>query len=132
MPVQCLEEKAIDLVVKALAFQFGDKLGMHLRNMRMRLQHVWVPVAENILDHAVLVRLKARRRAKRFAKARVVGRRHRAQDIPGAVELFENAAHPGQHLEHFRRPARANFHTCREKLVQGQFSSKARWSGAGR
>ena len=74
----------------------------------MGLQHGQIAIADRIFDQPVLPRLKARRLAQTVAKGGVVRGRHRAQHVPGVVQLFKDPADPGQHLERLGRAVRGN------------------------
>ena len=63
---------------------------------------------------------KPGRLAERVAELGVFAGRHRAQHVPGAGQLLEDARHPGQHLEGRLQPVLADRRHGRADLVDGE------------
>ncbi|MCY1307809.1 hypothetical protein D9M70_577670 [compost metagenome] len=64
--------------------------------------------------------------AKRFAERGVFAGRHRAQHVPGAVQLLEDARHARQHLEGGLQPVVADRADCGVDLVQRELHPELR------
>jgi len=67
--------------------------------MGMNVDRRGVLVADQELDHAVLPGLKAGGLPQQSAKLGIFARCHGAKDVPGRVELLEDARYPRQCLE---------------------------------
>ena len=96
----------------------------------VRPHHRLVAVAEHELDLAVLVRLEPGRLAELVAELGVLRRRHRAQHVPGAVQLLEDPGDPAEHLERRLQAIGGDGVPCAVQLVQREASSRALTSGA--
>ena len=123
-PLHGGKEQGNDLVVEARPGQFRAQRVSDLRPVFVRFDHVGVAVAQDVFDQPVLVGLEARGRPERLTKPRVVGWRHGAQHVPGAVELLEDAADAGQHLEHLGHAASPQGLARGGEFVQGQLHPK--------
>ncbi len=113
-------------VVERRPRKFRFQQRQDFRPVRVRPQHRRVAVAGRELDQPVLPGLEARGLPERIAKARVVGRRHRPEHVPGGVELLHDPRHAGKHLEGGLEAVRRDRPARRRQLVQHQLHPQFR------
>src|SRR5688572_13836556 len=92
-------QQAEALVVETRCPQCLFEPVVHLGRASIDFDGCRVLVAEQELEHPVLVRLEARGLAKLVAERRVVRWRHRREDVPGLRQLRLHAGHTREHLE---------------------------------
>ena len=102
--------------------QGGEELG----SVAVRLHGDRVLVAQEELDHAVLVRLESRGAAQVAAERGVFRRSECGQHVPGLVELRHDPRHAREHLERRLKIVPAHLDGGGAKLVDDEFHPQLR------
>ncbi len=102
-----LQQPGTSAIERLTAWEIVDARCLHdllelvadLRCLAMHFDQLFVLVAEDELERAVLIGLKSGALLQLVAKGRVVERRHRRQHVPGKNELALDASDARQHFE---------------------------------